>query len=106
MTAKPTGIPARGEEIRRIRDAAGMSRFDLRVASGGVSEATIVRAERGEPVSYPVIEKLARGLGVEIGEIFDGPPTKQFHSQEEPAWVARLETKLDQIIKNQERADR
>jgi transcriptional regulator with XRE-family HTH domain len=58
--------------IRQAREAAGMSQFELAVASK-VTSTTISRIEcdATKPL-LPTLEKLAHGLGVELGTLFNG----------------------------------
>ncbi len=73
--AKPDSSQAKlGKRVRELRERAGLSQYDLSVASGvsRVYLGTVERAEKG--ASIEVIEKLARGLNVEPYELlqFDG----------------------------------
>ena len=51
-------------DLRRLREQRVMSQRDL-AARAGVSPTTVIRAEKGEPMRYLTVRKLAEALGVE-----------------------------------------
>ena len=52
------------ERVRSLREERGLTRRDLAVAAG-VSETTLRRVEREEPVYFRTGRKVAKALGVE-----------------------------------------
>lgn len=58
------------EELRRMREQAGLTQVDLAKASG-VDRGTIIRVESGKrSPTIETLEKLARAMGAEIGDFF------------------------------------
>jgi transcriptional regulator with XRE-family HTH domain len=55
-------------QLRRLREERAMSQRDL-AEHAGVSQATIVRAERGEDTRHVTVRKLAKALNVEPVEL-------------------------------------
>jgi transcriptional regulator with XRE-family HTH domain len=58
-------------QLRRLRENRGMSQRDLASASG-VSQATVVRAERGEDARHITVRKLAKALNVQPAQLMRG----------------------------------
>lgn len=56
--------------IRYLREAAGLSQEKLAYAAG-VSVGTVRRAENGGGMSERTLRKLAAGLKVEVGDLFE-----------------------------------
>jgi transcriptional regulator with XRE-family HTH domain len=59
--------------LRRARRRARLSQAGLGTRSG-LSTLTISRAERGGPVLFATVQKLAAALGVEPCELIEPPP--------------------------------
>lgn len=99
VAGKRTSVPVDGEALRARREALGWTRYDLRQHSS-VSEATIVRAERGEDISPVNLHALSKALNLPVDDVQGMPPT------EAPQWFTEamraLHAKLDKIIENQE----
>lgn len=58
------------EELRRMREQAGLTQVDLAKVSG-VDRGTIIKIESGKrSPSIETLEKLARAMGAEIGDFF------------------------------------
>ena len=62
--------------LRQVRRAAVLTQADL-AARAGVSEATVVAAERGKPVRISTVRKLAAGLGVDPAALLRAPAAGQ-----------------------------
>lgn len=58
-------------QLQRLRNGAALSQRDL-ARLAGVSQVTIVRAEKGEPVFPSTVRKLAAGLRVTARELAFG----------------------------------
>jgi len=62
-----------GKRIRELREEQGLRQEDL-AQRAGVARNTIARIERDELVpSVAMVEKVANGLGVELGALFQDP---------------------------------
>jgi transcriptional regulator with XRE-family HTH domain len=62
------------EQLRRLREERAMSQRDL-ASAAGVSQATVVRAERGEDTRHVTVRKLAKALKVEPADLMRSPET-------------------------------
>lgn len=67
--------------LREARRAAVITQAEL-AAKAGVTEATIVAAEKGKKVRISTVRKLAAALGVEPRELMGSPSNKDI-SQED-----------------------
>jgi len=82
------------EELRRIREEAGLSQSQL-ARESGVDRATINKIEQGKrSPSIATLESLARTLGVEVADFF---PKAQatLPLEESAAWAPLFEEVLD-----------
>jgi len=82
------------EELRRIREEAGLSQSQL-ARESGVDRATINKIEQGKrSPSIATLESLARTLGVEVADFF---PKAQatLPLEESAAWASVLGKVLD-----------
>ena len=63
----------RGQRIRRLRNAAGLSQYALARAAG-IGRVTLVRLEKGEQTPrYKTLGAIARALGVDVSELLVEP---------------------------------
>lgn len=65
-------VARQGRELVRMRVRAGLSAREL-AAKAGVSAASVLRAERGEPLNSDVRAKLAAVLGEDVFALVPGP---------------------------------
>ena len=65
-------------DIKRLRQER---KFSLRKLSeaAGVDKVTLIRAERGESVTLNTLEKIAKGLGVEVRDLLPKEDVPQPH---------------------------
>jgi transcriptional regulator with XRE-family HTH domain len=56
------------KNLRHLRERAALSQRDL-AALSGVAPASIIRAEKGEPIRFVTARKLATALGVDPAEL-------------------------------------
>lgn len=57
------------ERVKKARMAKGWSRARL-AREAGISDRTVERTEKGLPISELSQSKIARALGMEIGDLF------------------------------------
>jgi transcriptional regulator with XRE-family HTH domain len=81
MDAKSFGL-----KLKQLRQAAGLTQFQLAVATG-INQANISRWERGQREALvTAIPQLAVALGVEVQELFRDPePTPDDPNEQPPA---------------------
>ena len=58
------------KNLRYLRERAALSQRNL-AASSGVAPASIIRAEKGEPIRFLTARKLAAALGVAPSDLMD-----------------------------------
>jgi transcriptional regulator with XRE-family HTH domain len=84
--------------VSGLRAAKGWSRLKL-ATEAGLSEKTIVRIEKAEPLETrpDTFDKLADALGVPVHDLDAGRPTMEELEREEGP-LERIEGKLDEIL--------
>jgi transcriptional regulator with XRE-family HTH domain len=72
-TGRPPGLATAGPEIRRLRVGLGLTAEEIGARIGFHAES-VRRAERGGPIGDVFASRLAKALGVEVGDIATEEP--------------------------------
>ena len=95
-----------GKEIRRIREAKGWSQAKLAVEAGmGTSALSQIENNKRNASSRSLL-RLARALGVEVGDLFPKGQLPLFPSDEEERWRIREQQWHWKVLKLKREAER